>query len=80
MEKTDYAIIAGDLQNFLKELGKIESTNTIINKHISTQIAEVPNPNYMPGITGASPKTITTIIVSALIEFQKKEFVNPKIN
>lgn len=79
-KKIEYAIIAGDMQNFVKELKQIESENIVIAKHISTQMIEVKNPNYMQGVTLNAPKTMTTVFVSAFIEFQKKEEVKSVLN
>lgn len=81
MEKnTEYLIIAGDINNFVKDLKKLEAENIIIEKHISTQMIEIKNPDYMQGITLNAPQKITTVFVSAFIEFKKKEIPKPIIN
>ena len=81
MEKnTEYLIIAGDINNFVKDLKKLETENIIIEKHISTQMIEIKNPDYMQGITLNTPQKITTVFVSAFIEFKKKEIPKPIIN
>jgi hypothetical protein len=78
--KSEYAIIAGDINNFVNDLKKMEAENIIIAKHISTQMVEIKNPDYMQGITLNAPQKITTVFVSAFIEFKKKEVVKPIVN
>lgn len=71
--------IVADLTTYLDECAKFEKANTVIEKHVSTQIVQVPKPvRSMPGLQlpGAGG-VVTTIMVSVLYvhELPKMEVV-----
>lgn len=79
--KREYAIIAGDLTTFVAEHEKILKEHDVIEQHISSQLMQIPNPDYMKGITVGKPEFVTTVIISALIIFRKKkEATNKTVN
>ena len=72
--KAEYITFAADLDNFTKQIGQIENDYNIIEKHISTQMVQIPNP--AKALTGLhqpnQPEFITQIIISGLIKCTKK--------
>lgn len=73
-KKSNYSIIAGQAQEFINELEKFETVNTILEKYISAQLMPVPNPNA--GIKGIAvtgqPEMINVVFLTAFIKFEKK--------
>jgi len=74
MSKTiKVSAIVADLTTYLAECEKFEKANTIIEKHVSSQIIQVPNPQrnfngtggksiQLPGVGGH----ITTVMISVI--------------
>lgn len=71
------AIIA-DLNGYIAECEKFEKENIVKEKHVSSQIIQMANPNYVKGISLAStPQQITTVMISIIYihEMMKKEVI-----
>lgn len=67
-------VILGDINTFYGELLKFKAENIIKEKFISSQMAQMPNPNYIKAINGATqPEFITGVIISAVIFFEPKK-------
>lgn len=68
------AAIAADLTNYIKETTEFESKNVVIEKHVSSQIVQLPAPKTHITKPG-QPAVITTVMVSVLyiyeVEIQK---------
>lgn len=73
-------VIAAEASQFMNELTKFEDENIILEKFISSQIAQVPNPAH--GLSGikmhGQPEFITQVLITCVIFFipkvsQKKE-------
>lgn len=77
--KIKVSAIIADLTTYLTECKKFEEANTIIEKHVSSQIIQIPNPNFtknngrihIPGI----PQVTTTVMISVLYVHEVKETV-----
>lgn len=71
-------VIAAEASQFMNELEKFESDNIILEKFISSQIAQVPNPAH--GLSGiqlhGQPEHITQVLITCVIFFTPK--VSPK--
>ncbi len=66
-----WCVLGGNLQEFTAEYETFKSKNKIIEKHISSQIVQVPNPNFIKGVTDRTqPEIVTTVYISAVIQFE----------
>lgn len=69
--------IVADLTTYIAECEKFESQNTIIEKHVSSQIVQVPNPAGKLRLPGQAPM-ITTVMISVIYVYQVKQpILNP---
>lgn len=68
-----FCVLAGGLDEFTRDYNKLRKDVNIIKEHISTQIVQVPNPNYMKGITAGTPEVVTSVYISGFFEIIDKE-------
>jgi len=69
-----FCVLAGALDEFTKEYLQLRKDTTIIKEHISTQVVQLPNPNYMKGITSANtPEVVTAVYISGFFEYLLKQ-------
>jgi len=68
-----YVVLAGYLKEYTTDLKKLQNENKIIEKHVSTQMIQIPNPSYIKGITDATqPEVVTAVIITALFLIEPK--------
>jgi len=75
-KKTEWQMtcIVGDINQFYAELIKFESENEIHERHFTSQMVQLPNPNYMKGITTINtPEFMTSVLISCVIFFNPKK-------
>lgn len=69
-----FCVLAGGLEEFTRDYKKLRADVNIIKEHISTQIVQVPNPNFMKGITLANvPEVVTSVYISGFFEIIDKD-------
>lgn len=67
-------VIAGDPAACLSEFRKFGEKNEIIERSCSSQIIQIQNPNYVPGVSlQGTPSTMQTVLQSMVIYYKKKE-------
>ncbi len=64
-------LLVCDGTTYRKDLAEIEKEYLIVEKHISSQLAQVPNPNYHPQLTPNTPQFVNTLVITAVLECKK---------
>lgn len=59
--------IVTDLTGYMNETSKFEAANKIIEKHVSSQIVQLPNPAGKNGLKmPGQPQMVTTVMISVV--------------